>query len=120
MNPETLLYHLWELGVVVGLSDDLSQLELDAPQGVLTPELLELIREHKEPLIELVFDSLEREAIAGEECPLTFERDLGRDFIRQLADSPVLLSVARRVGGLHVIERGGESTERYRVFGVAA
>ncbi len=63
MNPEILLYHLRELGVVMALGDGCRTLELDAPKGVLTAELTELMREHRDDLIELVYMEAERAAI---------------------------------------------------------
>jgi hypothetical protein len=68
MNAEIALYHLWELGVKVCLSDDLRGLELDAPAGVLTPELLELLAPVKPELVDLLYAQIEAEAIAWEGC----------------------------------------------------
>lgn len=39
---------------------------MDAPRGTLTPELTELLREHKADLIELVYEREEAAAIADE------------------------------------------------------
>lgn len=61
-------YHLKELGVTVRLTPDAHNLELDALKGVLTPELVGLVREHKGALVESVYLSEEAEAIAWEGC----------------------------------------------------
>jgi hypothetical protein len=66
MNAETLLQHLYELGVKVGLTPDARSLDLDAPKGVLTPELLELLRENRDDLVQLQYEMEEGEAIAWE------------------------------------------------------
>jgi hypothetical protein len=66
MSAETLLQHLFELGVSVGLTEDVRSLDLDAPKGVLTLELLELIREHKSDLIQLAYEMEEGAAIQWE------------------------------------------------------
>jgi len=63
MTAETLFYHLRELGVVMALGDGCRTLELDAPRGVLTAELTELMREHRDDLIELVYVEAELAAI---------------------------------------------------------
>ena len=63
MTAETLFYHLRELGVVMALGDGCRTLELEAPRGVLTAELTELMREHRDDLIELVYAEEERAAI---------------------------------------------------------
>lgn len=72
MNPEILLYHLRELGISVLLADNGRSLDLEAPKGVLTSELTELIREHKDDLMEMVYAEAEREAIETEGCHRTF------------------------------------------------
>lgn len=66
MNAETLFYHLRELGVTVALSPDVLGLILDAPTGVMTRELTDLLREHKPELVELAYVECEREAIQWE------------------------------------------------------
>jgi hypothetical protein len=63
MTAETLFYHLRELGVCVALGDGCRTLELEAPRGLLTAELTELLREHRDDLIELVYAAEERAAI---------------------------------------------------------
>ncbi len=68
MNAEKLLYHLMQLGVSLALTSNARDLEIDAPRGVMTPELAELMREHKSDLIELVYLREEAEAIAWEGC----------------------------------------------------
>ncbi len=66
MTADVLLYHLAELGVSVSLGASSSELSLDAPKGTLTPELTELLREHKSELIELVYEREEAQAIEDE------------------------------------------------------
>jgi hypothetical protein len=63
---ESLLRHLFDLKVDVHLKPDFSGLDLDAPKGVLTPELLELLREHRDDLIQTLFEREEGEAIQWE------------------------------------------------------
>jgi hypothetical protein len=63
-----LSYHLKELGVMVRLTADARNLELDAPEGVLTPELVGFVRDHKSDLVESVYLMDEAEAIAWEGC----------------------------------------------------
>jgi len=63
MTAEILLYHLRELGVALALGDGCRTLELEAPKGVLTAELTELLRERRDDLIELVYVEEERAAI---------------------------------------------------------
>jgi methylase of polypeptide subunit release factors len=63
MTAEILLYHLRELGVVVALGEGCRTLELEAPKGVLTAELTELLRERRDDLIELIYVEEERAAI---------------------------------------------------------
>lgn len=66
MTPETLLYHLDECGVILDISADLTRLEVDAPDGILTPELLGLMAEQKPELLQLVYERRERDAIEWE------------------------------------------------------
>jgi hypothetical protein len=66
MNAPELLHHLAQIGVSVSLGASSSELSLDAPRGTLTPELTELLREHKSDLIELVYEREEAAAIADE------------------------------------------------------
>jgi hypothetical protein len=66
MTAEVLLYHLAELGVSVSLGASSSELSMDASRGTLTPELTELLREHKADLIELVYEREEAQAIEDE------------------------------------------------------
>jgi hypothetical protein len=63
MTAEILLFHLRALGVALALGDGCRTLELEAPRGVLTAELTELMREHRDGLIELVYAAEERAAI---------------------------------------------------------
>ncbi len=63
LTAEILYYHLRELGVCLALGDGCRTLELEAPQGVLTPELTDLLREHRDELLELLYVEEERAAI---------------------------------------------------------
>jgi hypothetical protein len=65
MNAEILLYHCDEIGIALALGAS-SELSMDAPRGTLTPELTELLREHKSELIELVYAREEAQAIEEE------------------------------------------------------
>lgn len=125
MTPEVLLYHLAEIGVSVSLGKSSSELSLDAPRGTLTPELTELLREHKADLIELVYEREEAAAIA-DEGRLS---DIGRAFLESqkkivtVADGvdPALakiagcdaglLAAARAFGGLEIISARREAQE---------
>lgn len=66
MNAEILLRHLYDLGATVGLMPDARALDIEAPKSVLTPELIELLREHKAELVQMVFEEAEREALQWE------------------------------------------------------
>jgi hypothetical protein len=68
MTPDILLYHLLELGVTVRLSVDARALDIEAPDGALTPELIELLREHKSGIVDLVYSHEEAAAIEWEGC----------------------------------------------------
>jgi hypothetical protein len=125
MTADVLLYHLAEIGVSVSLGASLSELSLDAPKGTLTPELTELLREHKSELIELVYEREEAQAIE-DEGKLS---DIGREYLKAqsprvtLADGvdPALakiavydvglLAVAKAFGGLEIISARREAQE---------
>lgn len=66
MTPEKLFYHCDEIGVVLALGASSTEFSIDAPRGTLTPELTELLREHKAGLIELVYEREEAQAIEDE------------------------------------------------------
>jgi hypothetical protein len=68
MTPDILLYHLTELGVTVRLSVDARGLDIEAPDGALSPELIELLREHKSGMVDLVYSHEEAAAIEWEGC----------------------------------------------------
>ncbi len=68
MTPDILLYHLLELGVTVRLSVDARGLDIEAPDGALTPELIELLREHKSDIVDLIYSHEECAAIEWEGC----------------------------------------------------
>ena len=68
MTPDILLYHLTELGVTVRLSVDARALDIEAPDGALTTELIELLREHKSGIVDLVYSHEEAAAIEWEGC----------------------------------------------------
>ncbi len=108
MTPETLLYHCDEIGVVLALGAS-SELSVDAPRGTLTPELTELLREHKSDLIELVYEREEAVAIA-DEGRLS---NIGRAFLESqkkivtVADGvdPALAKIAARDEGLRTVAK---------------
>jgi hypothetical protein len=117
MTPEILFYHLAEIGINVSLGTPSTELLIDAPKNIITPELTELLREHKGDLIELVYEREERIAIE-EEGQLS---DIGRAFIKAnkplvtVADGvdyklgaiakvdPLMRSVAQAIGGLEIV-----------------
>jgi hypothetical protein len=107
MNAETLLHHLAELGCYVAIGTPSTELSLDAPKGTLTPELTELLREHKADLIALVYEREEAAAIE-EEGRLS---DIGRAFLETqkklvtVADGvdPELAKIAACDEGLRIV-----------------
>jgi hypothetical protein len=125
MTADVLLYHLAELGVSVSLGASSSELSVDAPRGTLTPELTELLREHKSELIALVYEREEAQAIE-DEGRLS---DIGREALQrqhplvtlasgvdpELAKIAVrdagLLAVAKVFGGLEIISARREAQE---------
>ncbi len=112
MTPEVLLYHLAELGVSVSLGASASELSVDAPKKTLTPELTELLREHKADLIELVYEREEAQAIE-DEGRLS---DIGRAFIK--ANKP-LVTVADGVDPAlaNIAARDADLLAAAKVFG---
>lgn len=102
---EGILYHLHALGARVALSADLLSVGVDAPAGVLTPELVGLVREHKDELVDLLFSLEEREAIQEEGRPsyphgVTLEGDAV--LVESVRNSPAvraLLELGARLGG---------------------
>lgn len=116
MNAALLLYHLRELGVTLSLSADLTALEWDAPAGMVSPELLDLLREHKAELIDLLFADLEREAIEWEGQP-TLNVAARRV---TMAGDPLLIELYRHDPAVvslaeHLSKRGGGVLEFERV-----
>jgi hypothetical protein len=125
MTADVLLYHLAELGCHVAIGTPSTELSLDAPKKTLTPELTELLLEHKSELIALVYEHEEAQAIE-DEGKLS---DIGRAFIKankplvtvadgvdpELANIAVrdagLLAVARAFGGLEIIGAHYEAQE---------
>ncbi len=75
MSADAVFYHMKELGVTVKLTDDARNLALDAPEGVLTPEIVDLVREHKSDLVEMIYLLDEAEAICWEGCVETIKDD---------------------------------------------
>lgn len=110
MSPEVLDMHLRELGVRVGLAPGSRSLKLDAPAGVLSPELLELVRECRDELVELVYLREEAEAIAAEGSenePPAVDGFLGQvEHIERALKLPEVRWFARYVArlGAHVVE----------------
>lgn len=104
-TAETLLYHLHRLGARVALAPDLLSVEVDAPAGTLTPELVGLVREHKGELVDLLFALEERAAIQEEGQPsyphgVTLEGDAA--LIESVRNDPAvraLLELGARLGG---------------------
>jgi hypothetical protein len=80
MIAQNLFDHLKELGVIVALNEDFTALAFDAPKGVLTPELMALVREHKAELIDAAFDAEERAAIKEESEPVEVEVERQRPY----------------------------------------
>ncbi|MGI8656846.1 MAG: hypothetical protein ACR2LC_16700 [Pyrinomonadaceae bacterium] len=125
MNAPEFLHHLAQIGVCVSLGASSSELSIDAPRGTLTPELTELLREHKADLIELVYEREEAAAIE-DEGQLS---DIGRAYLeaqsppvtvadcvdRALADvakvHPGVLALAKVCGGLEIVSVCREAKE---------
>jgi hypothetical protein len=109
MTAEVLLYHLAELGVSVSLGKSSSELSIDTPRGTLTPELTELLREHKSELIALVYEREEAQAIE-DEGRLS---NIGREALQRqqtlvtLASGvdPALATIAARDAGLLAVAK---------------
>jgi hypothetical protein len=125
MTADVLLYHLAELGVFVSLGASSSELSLDAPRGTLTPELTELLHEHKSDLIELVYEREERIAIEAEgqlsangrafikaNKPLVTVADGVGYKLGAIAKVDLLVrSVAQAIGGLEIVSVRHEAKE---------
>ncbi|MDQ3258511.1 MAG: hypothetical protein M3R15_32285 [Acidobacteriota bacterium] len=73
---EAIYYYLLQLGASVPLSSDLRELEIECAPEILTHELVDLIREHKDGLVDLAFSLIEREAIEAEGCESEVEKPL--------------------------------------------
>jgi hypothetical protein len=121
MNAQTLLEHLYELGCEIKLSLDARSLELDARADALTDELLELVREHKEEIVQLVYEAEERAAIIEEARPGTIGDYMLGDYMQgiTLTDGSDLLSSVKHDPALvslfaHLSARGGASVELVR------
>jgi hypothetical protein len=117
MTSDVILGHLYELGIEISLSLDARTLELDARADVLTDELLELVREHKEELVQLVYEEHERLAIQEESGSAKGIGDYMRG-ITVTADSELLASVKHHPALISLFEqlsqRGGASVEIVR------
>jgi hypothetical protein len=117
MTSDVILQHLYELGVEISLSLDARSLELDARADVLTDELLELVREHKDELVQLVYEEQERLAIQEESQSAKGIGDYMRgitltgdsDLLGSVKHHPVLVSLFS-----HLSARGGASVEIVR------
>ncbi len=125
MTPEVLLYHLAELGVSVSLGASSSELSMDAPRGTLTPELTELLREHKSELIALIYareeaqaiedegklSNIGREALQRQHALLTVASGVDPELANIAARDAGLLAVAKVFGGLEIVGARYESQE---------
>ena len=118
MTAEVLLYHLWEMGATVRLSDDPCSLDIEAPEGVLAPELIELLREHKADIVELIYSYEERAAIEWEGCvdeqPRSFIKFEGDPMlIERVRNAPMMRTLVealnRRGGGVIEVFRTSEA-----------
>jgi hypothetical protein len=96
MSADAVFYHMKELGITPKLTADARNLELDAPPGVLTPEIVDLIREHKSDLVEMIYLLDEAEAIEWEGCAKTItETEADRKISGHVAfaGDPLLISL---------------------------
>lgn len=98
MTAEILYQHLCECGVTLALSAEGMGLDVDAPRGLLTPELVAWIREHKAGLVEIVYDREERTAIEAEGCAR--EKELKR----WAREHRAVRLLAAKLGGLEVLD----------------
>ncbi len=106
MNAEVLLSHLYSLDVELRLTSDLQSLDVDAPAGVVTPDLLGWIQELKPELVDLVFAEVERAAVIAESEPeaaplVTFIGD--PLLIESVRRHPMIVSLEAELGK----QRGG-------------
>ncbi len=125
MTADVLLYHLAEIGCAVSLGASSSELSLDAPRGTLTPELTELLREHKSELIELVYEREEaaaieeegrlsdvgREALQRQHALVTVASGVDPALARIAACDEGLRMVAKVFGGLEIVGAHMEAQE---------
>jgi hypothetical protein len=125
MTAEVLLYHLAELGVSVSLGASSSELSVDAPRGTLTPELTELLREHKSDLIELIYareeaqaiedegklSNIGREALQRQQTLVTVASGVDPALAFIAARDAGLLAVAKVFGGLEIVAAHMEAQE---------
>ena len=96
--PEVLYLHLCELNVALRFAEEGLDLEVDAPRGTLTPELVELIRKHKPALVEIVYEREERAAIEAEGCE-------GEEALRKwVRRHPAFRHLSEALGGLEIID----------------
>jgi len=90
--------HLCELNVALRFAEEGLDLEVDAPRGTLTPELVGRIREHKPALVEIVYDREEREAIVAEGCE-------GEEELKKWARRhPAFRRLSEALGGLEILD----------------
>lgn len=101
MTPGELLEHLEARGV--RLSEGVTGLRIDAPVGVVTPELRDLLARHKPDLLDLLFEREERAALMGATGKKGTEHFIdAREFITA-ANDPRVREVLRIFGGEIVI-----------------
>ncbi len=109
MSPLELLEHLEAHGA--RLSEGERGLRIDAPAGVVTPALRELLARHKPDLLDLLFEREERAVLmgaTGENGTADFIE--ARDFITAATD-PRVREVLRIFGGEIVSVRPLEMEE---------
>lgn len=98
MNLEVLYLHLCELGVSLSFVKDGLNLDVDAPAGTLTPELVALMAEHKAALVEIVYEREERGAIEAEGCE-------AEERLRRWARThPAFRLLSDHLGGLEILD----------------
>jgi hypothetical protein len=125
MTAPELLKHLAQKSINVALGASSSELSVDAPKGTLTPELTELLREHKADLIELVFEREEAAAIEDEgqlsdigrayleaqAPPVTVVDGVDRALVDVAKVHPGVLALAKVCGGLEIVSVRREVNE---------
>jgi hypothetical protein len=99
MTPDHLLADLEARGVTLSERGRPEGLRVDAPVGVITPELRAAITEHKADLIQLLFEREERAALMGGMTEQGDADDVEARAMLQAAADPSVREVLKIFGG---------------------